>query len=46
MVDEEYNTGAIAVYIVYDFNKSHITKWCSNFSVYSNYDALFREVMK
>lgn len=46
MVDEEYNTGAIAVYIVYDFNKSHITKWCSNFSVYSNYDALFREVMQ
>ena len=45
MVNEDYNTGAIAVYRVYDFKKNHITKWCSDFSDYSDYDYLFNEVM-
>ncbi len=45
MVNEDYNTGAIAVYRVYDFKKNHMTKWCSDFSDYSDYDYLFNEVM-
>ena len=45
MVYEDYNTGAIAVYRVYDFKKNHKTKWCSDFSDYSDYDYLFNEVM-
>lgn len=45
MVNEDYNTGAIAVYRVYDFEKNHMTKWCSDFSDYSDYDYLFNEVM-
>lgn len=45
MVNEDYNTGAIAVYRVYDFKKNYMTKWCSDFSDYSDYDYLFNEVM-
>lgn len=45
IVNEDYNTGAIAVYRVYDFKKNHMTKWCSDFSDYSDYDYLFNEVM-
>lgn len=45
MVNEDYNTGAIAVYRVYDFKKNHMTKWCSDYSDYSDYDYLFNEVM-
>ena len=45
MVNEDYNTGAIAVYRVNDFKKNHMTKWCSDFSDYSDYDYLFNEVM-
>ena len=45
MVNEDHNTGAIAVYRVYDFKKNHIAKWCSDFSDYSDYDYLFNEVM-
>lgn len=45
MVNEDYNTGAIAVYRVYDFKKNHMAKWCSDFSDYSDYDYLFNEVM-
>ena len=45
MVNEDYNTGAIAVYRVYDFKKDYMTKWCSDFSDYSDYDYLFNEVM-
>ena len=45
IVNEDYNTGAIAVYRVYDFKKNHMTKWCSDYSDYSDYDYLFNEVM-
>ena len=45
IVNEDYNTGAIAVYRVYDFKKNHVTKWCSDYSDYSDYDYLFNEVM-
>lgn len=45
IVNEDYNTGAIAVYRVYDFKKNHMTKWCSDYSDYSDYDHLFNEVM-
>lgn len=45
MVNEDYNTGAIAVYRANDFKKDYMTKWCSDFSDYSDYDYLFNEVM-
>lgn len=38
LINKNYKSGAISVYMVYGFDKDYSTKWCSNFSPEENYD--------
>lgn len=38
LINKNYKSGAISVYMVYGFDKDYSTKWCSNFSSEENYD--------
>lgn len=38
LINKNYKSGAISVYMVYGFDKDSSTKWCSSFSPEENYD--------
>ena len=43
LINKNYKSGAISVYMVYGFDKDYSTKWCSNFSPEENYDKIINE---
>ena len=43
IINGDNNSGAIAVYRVYDVKKDYNTKWSADFSSYKDYDAIFSE---
>lgn len=43
LINKNYKSGAISVYMVYGFDKGYSTKWCSDFSPEANYDKIINE---
>lgn len=43
LINKNYKSGAISVYMVYGFDKDYSTKWCSDFSPEANYDKIINE---
>ena len=43
LINKNYKSGAISVYMVYGFDKDYLTKWCSDFSPEANYDKIINE---